>query len=747
MAINVISYNGTDYEDNAIEQATAYGETTYVGDTLPYSTLDADVWDYGKALLQYCTNDDIVLYQPADGLWMFTQQRSQDLTAYTYGAPVIWTYKGQLLMQRFLTSCKRIGKYKFRLSCVSGVGLISESRHYGGLYNGTLFGDMLADVISGAFDYQIDEDVAAIPMYGWLPVDTRRQNLWRMLTASGVVIRTNPQGQIWFTSPSTANPTPIPDSQIEINGSVDYPTPFQAVKVTEHAFVALSTDILKTLFDGQVVAEQLISPLGARLEGALVTFQDPMHDLSITGGTILESGVNYAVLGPSANCTLTGLVYSHTERIVTAGSLSATEQATKRLEDSTLVNLFNSSNVAQRWFLFYSSPRTVQMTAVWDGIQPNDPVSFSDPYDDPILGVISELDVRMSAKLTADMTVLSGKLPELVGNFYSNVVVITTNTTWTVPSTTKGKIRVVLISGGEGGSSGYKGSDVTQTIEQGTNTEFTPEKYQLALPILGGSGGQPGNPGAGGRIYQVEIVVSAGQQFAISIGVGGDGGVNTPENSNQGQQGTDTTFGNYSSASGGPVSSGYFDPIQSITYALPGSQGVPGGAGTGVDENGDIQTESVTWNGTTYNPGNNLNDQSTEKGAGNFTVGAGYVFAFSSGGYGGGAAAGQNGEDGSTYNEVTASAGDYTAIASAQGGNGGTGANAAPPIQPSIHGTGGGGGNGGGGGGSPGRAYAFNRYESPATGTADLNVTASSGLGGLGSNGGNGAPGVALIYY
>ena len=74
--------------------------------------------------------------------------------------------------------------------------------------------------------------------------------------------------------------------------------------------------------------------------------------------------------------------------MVTAGSLTASEQATKRLDDCTLVNALNVDSVAQRWLEFYSSQKTVSMASVWRGEQPADATIFSDPYDTPAAGMI-----------------------------------------------------------------------------------------------------------------------------------------------------------------------------------------------------------------------------------------------------------------------------------------------------------------------------------------------------------------------
>ena len=78
MAINIINYNGKQYADKQIESATGYQSATVVGDELPFDTLEADVWDYSTALLQYCTNDEIVLYQTQDGLWLYNQLTDED---------------------------------------------------------------------------------------------------------------------------------------------------------------------------------------------------------------------------------------------------------------------------------------------------------------------------------------------------------------------------------------------------------------------------------------------------------------------------------------------------------------------------------------------------------------------------------------------------------------------------------------------------------------------------------------------
>lgn len=746
MAINIINYNGKQYADKQIESATGYQSATVVGDELPFDTLEADVWDYSTALLQYCTNDEIVLYQTQDGLWLYNQLTAEDLTVYTFGAPVTWTHKGNLIVSQFLKEVSRIGKYKFRLSCMSGVGLIAESRHYGGLYNGELFGTVLADVIGGGFPYTIDSQISSIPVYGWLPVATRRENLKDMLTSSGAVIRTGADGLPWFTAPVTDSPKSIADSAIYMGGSVEHPIQYKAVKITEHAYAQTPADLLMTLYDGAAIGEQIVTPMGATVTGVLVTFSDPMHDLDITGSTILESGVNYAVLSPSTSCQLTGYKYSHTQRIVTAGEQTATEEATKRIEDCTLINALNSEAVAQRWFAYYSAQKKVSMSVVWESEQPADTVQFSDPYDDAALGMIETLDVRMSNKIAADAVIQCGTILPIVGNYFQNVMVVTQSGTVTIPQECSGKIRVVLISGGYGGGSGLDGAQSVQSGTNGQQPSGDATQYYVTGEISAVAlGGQPGTPGQGGKIYQITMPAQPGQQFSAVIGVGGAGGTRTDgTESNAGASGTATTFGGYTSEDGAPSETGYYDTINGVAYALPGGAGIAGGNGAGANEDNTavVDAQGVSGFGQTFSGGSN-NSQELYDEAGTASLGYGEKVATSKGGYGSGAAYGTNGNPGGA--PVTATVTNTTATVEA--GPGGIGADALPPPAATAPGSGGYGGNGGGGAGSAGQALAENYVAPGATGQAQLYITRPTSRGGYGSAGGQGAPGVILIYY
>ena len=261
----------------------------------------------------------------------------------------------------------RVGLIHYKLSCISGVGLLDNTQHYGGMYTGQALSDVVADIISGTVEYSIDEAYQSIPVYNWLPIGTRRENLHQLLFVMGLALKKDANGMIRITALTDSDPAEIEESRLFSGGSIDYNTPSTAVSVAEHT-------------SGEAAAEDIITPNGAKVSGVLVPFDNPIHDLQIDNGEILESGVNYAVLAQSSDCLLTGQKYTHIVREILRGEAGASKDNTATVTDATLVNLANSENVAERVLAYYSKARTVSNDLVVGTERPGDPISMDDPF-------------------------------------------------------------------------------------------------------------------------------------------------------------------------------------------------------------------------------------------------------------------------------------------------------------------------------------------------------------------------------
>ncbi len=718
--MNSIRVLNDSFQEDSIVTGNVLMVQSLDGNELQYDTMDA-VLDLGSMIPTLFKPKDadglLTIENELYGVRPLIQILVADPTLYKYGEEVIYKHDGVLVGKYYMTSIKRVGKTKYRISCVSPIGLLVNSQHYGGIYSGIKFSDLVAEIIGGVVPFSVAPELENQPVYGWLPISTRRENLHQALFAMGAAAQKDENGDLVFKPLSDETHTEIPESRIYTSGSISYPDAVTKVSISEHAFVANENDEVVTLFEGLVASERITTPSGAVVQGTIVLFNDPIHDLVIDSGEIIESSANYAVLAPASECKLTGQKYSHTVRQVTRpetaeGGYTETENKIT-VAAATLVSIANSENVADRLMSYYSSAKTISNDIVVDGERAGSAVQVVDPFGDVTKGIIKLLDITMSNTLKAHAEIVSDYSPAGAGNFYKNLVVLSEDGSWTVPEGVT-KIRVVLIGGGSGGYSGSQG-------EAGSAGSSTAKKNGD-----GGKGGSKGQGGLGGRILVLSFGVEVGQTFSAKIGQGGPGGVCVGTECAPGTDGTDTTFGDYSSSNGIRSVTGYADLFGSTVYGLPGEEGIfdgSNGDGGGGAYGPAVTGDSITINGITYVSG----------AYGNYAVG---TYAAAYGGNGGGAAAGSNGGpggDGRMYTSII----DGTEIA--YGGVGGAGATATIPGNDAfIYGSGGQGGNGGGGGGGGGSG------ESISGGRVS---GGSGGAGGLGSKGGDGASGCVLIYY
>ena len=180
--------------------------------------------------------------------------------AYLENGTPVWYYQENTLIGKFyIKSVERIARNQYQLNTVSAIGMLDEMDHGGGLFTASTFGAVLAHILAkglhGTGDpvisYEIDDDVAALPVNGWLPHDTKRNNLYRLIFANGVNIVKNYDGNprftfLYYTADSAEE---IDVEAIYDQGKVSYDKPYTNVVVLEHTYTPLTTEDPVTLFD------------------------------------------------------------------------------------------------------------------------------------------------------------------------------------------------------------------------------------------------------------------------------------------------------------------------------------------------------------------------------------------------------------------------------------------------------------------------------------------------------------------
>lgn len=692
----------------------------------------------------------------ADTLTAVVRCNDPTIMAFVKNDPIrVWESDSDASMQTYyLRSITRTGATSYRLVAWSAVGLLAAMAHKGGIYTGQTVAEVVKE-ICGNVPVVVKSVFANIKLYGWLPycqpkADRRgksaRDNLVQVLFAIGAYLTTDLNGvlhidALWDGASSTIGSNRMYAS----GGKVSYSDPISAVTVTEHQYIAGTDE--KELFSG------------TSQQGDIITFSEPMHSLTATGFTILESGANYAKIS-SGSGSLKGKPYIHNTRLVTQTVTENAAENVKSVTDATLVSLVNSSAVAKRLADYYKCRETITNGIVSGQEKPGHVVSVYHPYDKKMVSAcIVSLDTTMSGTLKSEMAALVGFLPPQPesSEYFDERVILTGSGVWTVPEGVTSYTRV-LIGGGRGGSSGHRGESPAVRTPKSWTEKFDALRRYVGLDngvsLEGGKGGEPGEAGDGGKVL-VETVTDAvpGAKVSYACGKGGYGGAFSQEN-DAGAPGTATTMGGATSDTGSSSEAGYTDAITGEVFAAKGKSGIAGSPGNGYTWDGGKYTYQpsplITVDGVTYSAGKDKEEVEGEDGRGRYnTAPYGYVGYSWRGGYGGGAAAGSNGNDGLANGSGDAYIGSSSAFATVTAARGGAGADATPPAKESRYGCGGTSGHGGGGAGSNGVAEAH-QTSSENISVSQASLTARDtqpAPGGRGSDGGEAGDGCIIIYY
>lgn len=680
---------------------------------------------------------------------VYTKTVGEQLSALPDNTPIV-IYRNNAIKARFVKrGVSRIGPNTYSLIGRSPMGALTGMIHSGGIYTGQTVAEV-AKEICGSIPILVKTVYAETKLYGWLPYAngkdrSARDNLVQVLFAIGAYLRTDLNGVLRIEPLWDGTASTISVDRSYTGGTVNYDSPISAVTVTEHQYIAGTDE--KELFSG------------TSQQGDIITFSEPMHSLTATGFTILESGANYAKIS-SGSGSLKGKTYIHNTRLVTQTVTENAAENVKSVTDATLVSLVNSFAVAKRLADYYKCRETITNGIVSGQEKPGHVVTVYHPYDKKMVSAcIVSLDTTMSGTLKSEMTALVGFLPPQPesSEYYDERVILTGSGEWTVPEGVTSYTRV-LVGGGHGGSSGHRGeSPAVRTPKSWTEKYDALRRYvgfNNGVSQEGGKGGEPGEAGDGGKVL-VETVTDAvpGAKVSYACGKGGYGGVFSQGN-DAGAPGTATTMGGATSDTGSSSEAGYTDATTGEVFAAKGKSGIAGSPGNGYTWDGEKYTyqpsPSITVDGVTYSAGTNKEDVEGEDGRGNYnTAPYGYVGYTWSGGYGGGAAAGSNGNDGLANGSGDAYIGSSSAFATVTAARGGAGADATPPAKESRYGCGGTSGNGGGGAGSNGVAEAH-QTSSENISVSQASLTASDtqpAPGGRGSDGGEAGDGCIIIYY
>lgn len=367
------------FTGSSIKGADVVEETNMLGASIPIDTLE---------LKLFSADAQFSIINPT-GSYTALRQR-QPLAVYeTIGNQSVF------IGQFYLDKWENTSDTEIRFSCIDLLGVLDTMTYRGGIWLGT--GISLQTLIEQILEpiyapYDFDVNLSGVMIKGWIPICTYREALQQIAFAAGAYISCARFGAIKIYKSkialSSAASNAITKAEKGQDQSLTLKPMVTAVEVTAHNYIS-STES-KQLFNGNLEA-------GTHE----ITFDQPMHDLNISGGTITESWANYAIIqvATAGIVTLNGQIYKDTTQVYTVRNTtldSTIKPNVLKVEDATLVNSSNLIDVTQRVYDYYQQRYRQKVKLFAPTVEIGDVVTIDTLYNKKIRGVVEKMSIDLS---------------------------------------------------------------------------------------------------------------------------------------------------------------------------------------------------------------------------------------------------------------------------------------------------------------------------------------------------------------
>lgn len=211
-------------------------------------------------------------------------------------------YRNNELYGKFFinTSKSNTDKTLYDLKISDYIQTLEKQTFLGGLYTNKTVSSLVAEIL-GDIPYTLDSTLGAYTLTGYLPILSKRDALQEIAFATNGYVDTS------RSDPIVINPLPVTRSRIVTPSEIMY------IETTQKNIVTKIEVETEKLTEKQANADEIFTGTINGLQ--TIIFDTPKYNLTITGGTIVSSNINYAIINGSGAVTLTGKDYEITSEL------------------------------------------------------------------------------------------------------------------------------------------------------------------------------------------------------------------------------------------------------------------------------------------------------------------------------------------------------------------------------------------------------------------------------------------------
>lgn len=302
---------------------------------------------------------------------------------------------GVLYAVQYIKSSTREAGEQYTISTQSAIGLL-EDIYLGGIFSAKPINELLLEIL-GEWQFELADSFKNHTITGYLPICTQREALQQVAFAIGAVVTTQRSSKIHLIPPAESVSGIIKEHEILQGSAVETSARIAKIEVIAHSYKTSS------------VVEELLQNEDIDGNEVLITFDEPHHGYSISGGTITGYGANWVTITAAGAVTLSGKKYIHNTSTHSKRNTLATTKELGNIvsvTEATLVNSKNVTEIVERLFSASQMRQTMKQQAVITSQKAGDIVSSFSPWNTQVRGYISSMDSELTQNgHTADIVI------------------------------------------------------------------------------------------------------------------------------------------------------------------------------------------------------------------------------------------------------------------------------------------------------------------------------------------------------
>lgn len=316
---------------------------------MPYNRLKLRAIDYGHGTVFYGEELlKVIIKQSLNPLSTqieintcdFTLASQTDEYSFQNKQPLSISFNDNLIATTFVSSSKRTARKIWEVQSEDYIGIMDGVNFYGGMYTNQNAYALMKDIFDTAkVPYEIDDSLQNVSVSGHIKYTSCRDALMQVAFATKTVVDTTKSAVVKVYKLSNTVKQSIPLDRIKTDQTLTKGATVTEVHLTSHTYQP-NNEVEKPMWPYDSQGEPMINAeIGKEY---FITFSEPLHDLALTGATMIDSGVNFAKFtATSVWVELTGKKYNHTtkEVIKRNPTVLATElDNIVKIENATLVS-------------------------------------------------------------------------------------------------------------------------------------------------------------------------------------------------------------------------------------------------------------------------------------------------------------------------------------------------------------------------------------------------------------------------